>query len=57
MCSPNIFTTGEETSRRFGITASFEIAEFKMYIHKRQGLLVYHTDDPTAGWVIAFFCL
>lgn len=47
---PNIFTPGLETNNRFGCTASFEIVEFELYIYNRQGLLVYHTDDPTALW-------
>lgn len=47
---PNVFTPGEESNNRFGITASFEIAEFELYIYNRQGLLVYHTTDPAALW-------
>ena len=47
---PNVFTPGLETNNRFGCTASFEIVEFELYIYNRQGLLVYHTDDPTALW-------
>ena len=47
---PNVFTPGEESNNRFGITASFEIKEFELYIYNRQGLLIYHTDDPAALW-------
>ena len=47
---PNVFTPGLETNNRFGCTASFEIVEFELYIYNRQGLLVYHTDDPAALW-------
>ena len=47
---PNVFTPGEETNNRFGITTSFEITKFKLHIYNRQGLLVYYTDDPTALW-------
>ena len=47
---PNVFTPDEETNNRFGITVSFEIVKFELYIYNRQGLLIYHTEDPAAPW-------
>ena len=47
---PNVFTPDEETNNRFGITTSFEIVKFELHIYNRQGLLVYHTEDPAAMW-------
>lgn len=47
---PNVFTPGEETNNRFGVTASFEIVDFELYIYNRQGLLIYKTTDPAATW-------
>lgn len=47
---PNVFTPDLETNNRFGCIASFDIVEFSLYIYTRQGLLVYHTNDPTAWW-------
>ena len=47
---PNIFTPGLETNNSFGCVASFDIVKFSLYIYTRQGLLVYHTNDPTAWW-------
>ncbi len=47
---PNVFTPDEEQNNRFGCTVTFEIVAFEMHIYNRQGLLVYHTTDPSATW-------
>ncbi|MBQ8704087.1 MAG: gliding motility-associated C-terminal domain-containing protein [Bacteroidales bacterium] len=47
---PNVFTPGEETNNRFGITASFEIVDYELHIYNRMGLLVFHTTDPADLW-------
>lgn len=47
---PNVFTPDEEQNNRFGCTVTYEIVAFEMHIYNRQGLLVYHTTDPSATW-------
>lgn len=47
---PNVFTPDEERNNRFGCTVTYEIVAFEMHIYNRQGLLVYHTTDPSATW-------
>jgi gliding motility-associated-like protein len=47
---PNVFTPDEGQNNRFGCVTSLEIEHFELHIFNRQGLLVYHTTDPTAMW-------
>lgn len=47
---PNAFTPGADINNRFGMVASVEVVEYELFVYNRHGLLVYHSDDPSAPW-------
>ena len=47
--APDIFTPTEETNNRFVILTQ-GIIDCELRIYNREGLLVYTTDNPSAGW-------
>lgn len=47
---PNAFTPGADINDRFGMVASVEVVEYELFVYNRHGLLVYHSDDPSAPW-------
>lgn len=47
---PNAFTPGADNNNRFGLVTPVEVSEYEMFIYNRHGLLVYHSDDPSAPW-------
>ena len=49
MWAPNIFIPGHDGNDRFRVSNA-EIEPQWLYIYNRQGLLIYSTDSPDAGW-------
>lgn len=47
--APNIFTPTEQTNNRFAIVTQ-GVTSAELFIYNREGLLVFRTDDPAAGW-------
>lgn len=44
----NVFIPGQ--GDRFGIVTAIPLEGYEIYIYNREGLLVYHGNDPTAMW-------
>lgn len=47
--APNAFTPGKETNPRFIIKGN-DVTLIDIYIYARNGLLVWHSDNPSEGW-------
>lgn len=47
---PNIFTPGGDINNRFKIIATFPLTDFELTIYDRNGMFVFSTTDPEAGW-------
>ncbi len=47
--APNVFTPGRIDNNRFRVYVE-GVEHYSLYVYNRQGLLVFHTDDPSAEW-------
>ena len=47
--APNVFTPNENNNQRFIIKGN-DVTMFDLYIYARNGVMVWHSDNPLEGW-------
>lgn len=47
---PNAFTPESNSNNTFGVVTAANIIFYEIFIYNRQGLIVYHSDDPEQNW-------
>jgi gliding motility-associated-like protein len=47
---PNAFTPGRIGANRLLKVGHYNLIEYEIFIYTREGLLVFHSDDPEISW-------
>ncbi len=47
---PNILIPDDANNNLFSIITTYTLLDYEIYIYNRNGLLVYQSTDPAAGW-------